>query len=92
MICITKLIDKEFELTMEQKMTKDEFVSIRKALGLTQKEMAEWLGVSTIHIIRTEGKGANGYDVSGNLDKKVKALLKKMGVDIHEILVNEGGF
>lgn len=72
---------------MERKLSKKEFVGIRKVLGFTQVEFGEQLGVSKFHIIRTEGNNDSyGYDVSDSLDKKVKNLLERMGVNIEDIL------
>ncbi|MFX3624015.1 MAG: helix-turn-helix domain-containing protein [Ectobacillus sp.] len=73
---------------MERKLTKQEFKAVRQVLGLTQVEFSELLGVSTIHVSRTERRpdGANSYDVSMNLDKKVKDKLQEMGLDIEQIL------
>jgi predicted transcriptional regulator len=78
---------------MDKKLSKKEFVGVRKVLGLTQVELSELLDVSLIHIRRTEGKGVNSYEVSNNLDKAIKEKLKQLGMNLDEILevIHKGG-
>lgn len=71
---------------MKRKLTKVELKAVRLVLGLTQGEYAELLGVSKVHINRTEHNGASSYSVSEALDKKVKQKLEEMNMNIEEIL------
>jgi hypothetical protein len=76
---------------MERKLSKVEFKAIRKHLKLTSKDWAELLNVSHIHVRKIESFGTGGYEVTNNVDRKVKSTLEELGLNLEELLKTIGG-
>ena len=55
-----------------REMTGEELKNLRKTLGLTQRELAEILGVTSLTVIRSEKKGPSRM-VQSFLDRALRA-------------------
>lgn len=71
---------------MERLITKKELRAIRKVLSMNRTDFASFIGVSESHIGRSEGRHKDAYDVSEQLDKKVKDKLQSINISIEEVL------
>lgn len=69
------------------KIKKHEFKAIRMVLGMTQKEYADFLGISVPHVQKSEHVGnKSAYGISDKLDSIVKQRLIDMGLDLEEVI------
>ena len=61
-------------------MTKNELKTIRLAHGLTQKAMAELLGVQPNYVSRLEREGKTGVPLTQRIEKLVRLIFSEKKV------------
>lgn len=71
---------------MERMITKKELKAIRKVLSMNRFDFADFVGVSESHIAKSEGRHKNAYQISEQLDKRIKNKLESINVSLEEVL------